>query len=528
MLCHMLIERNHCLSEVRAWAAERQQTFATLLDVVLRETDCTDDRLAKVLTMLGDPSVQAPIDTMLLRDWIQVYALPTDVVRLDSTSVSVYHDPAPPTPPTDGSPTPASVIQFGHSKDHRPDLRQFKLMLASLDPLGMPLVTQLVGGQCADDGLYVPAYHAVVQTLGTAQILLVGDSKMGALATRGQIVAGGSAYLTAYHPPQHDAERAAWITQALARSPTWQHLERVDARTGDVHRVAEIDCWTREQPWAAPQTGQVTLWTERVLVVQSQSAQVGEQRTWEQRRARLLRTVQALQQPTKRGRKSYRTEAALREVVVTALAEARMTDLIRVDLVSQMIRPDEERWMVGTITVDADAWQAQMQRLGWQVYVTNTTDAQHDVVTLVETYRHQPIAERGFARLKSGYLHIRPIYLRDEQRIAGLAWLLSLALRVLTLTEHRLRSALAERQEAIVGLNPASRTQATTRPTTERVIAAFRNLTVTTMTDGDHSIRHVSPLDATQRHILSLLGISVNWYERLASTESNWIIQMRE
>jgi transposase len=66
-------------------------------------------------------------------------------------------------------------------------------MLASLDPLGLPLACQVVPGNAADDGLYIPAYDATVRTLGTADLLLVGDSNMAALATRAHVVAGGSA-----------------------------------------------------------------------------------------------------------------------------------------------------------------------------------------------------------------------------------------------------------------------------------------------------------------------------------------------
>ena len=186
-LCHLLMERDHRLVSVRDWAAARQQTLEDLLGVPLRETDLTDDRLANVLTMLSAPADQAAIDQALLADWIRVYRLPRQRARLDSTSVSVYHGD----PPADG------LLHAGHSKDHRPDLAQFKAMLASLDPLGLPLACQVVPGNAADDGLYVPAYDAAVRTLGTADVLIVGDSKMGALATRAHIVAGGSAYLCA-------------------------------------------------------------------------------------------------------------------------------------------------------------------------------------------------------------------------------------------------------------------------------------------------------------------------------------------
>jgi transposase len=49
-----------------------------------------------------------------------------------------------------------SILGYGHSKDHRPDLKQFKVMLSTLDPVGLPLTCQVVNGKRADDKLYIP------------------------------------------------------------------------------------------------------------------------------------------------------------------------------------------------------------------------------------------------------------------------------------------------------------------------------------------------------------------------------------
>ena len=54
------------------------------------------------------------------------------------------------------SQTEEGLFQFGHSKDHRPDLPQIKVMQAVLDPLGRPLATDVISGERADDQLYVP------------------------------------------------------------------------------------------------------------------------------------------------------------------------------------------------------------------------------------------------------------------------------------------------------------------------------------------------------------------------------------
>src|ERR671916_1278492 len=103
-LACLLQERDHRLVLVRDWATARAYTLNTLLGITLRDTDCSDDRLANILSMLGDPETQAALDAALLQHWVRVYKLPADTIRLDSTSVSLYHDPA----------EPDSLLQFGH------------------------------------------------------------------------------------------------------------------------------------------------------------------------------------------------------------------------------------------------------------------------------------------------------------------------------------------------------------------------------------------------------------------------------
>src|SRR5579863_544465 len=230
-LCHILQERDHRLVSVREWVDQRAHTFASLLGSPLRDTDCTDDRLANVLSMLGSADVQAQLDADLVSSWIQTYQLPTERVRLDSTSVTVYHD-------TDD---PQSLLKRGHSKDHRPDLLQFKAMLASLDPLGMPLCAQMIAGNRADDGLYVPAYEAAVAVLGRRDLLFVGDSKMAALATRAHLADQQSAYLCAYRAPHlAPQEFRLWIEDALVHVEQWQSIQSLDTATGELIPVADI------------------------------------------------------------------------------------------------------------------------------------------------------------------------------------------------------------------------------------------------------------------------------------------------
>jgi len=140
--------------------------------------------LAAVLRYLNQDESWQEYEREQGKHIIRAYALKTELVRLDATTASSHIEPS-----EDG------LFQLGHSKDHRPDLAQVKIMLASLDPLGLPLATQVVAGNYASDPLYEPAIEQVRRTLNQEGILYVGDCKMAASKTRAGIEKSHDYYL---------------------------------------------------------------------------------------------------------------------------------------------------------------------------------------------------------------------------------------------------------------------------------------------------------------------------------------------
>ena len=174
-LAHILSQGDHRKLPVQAWVRKAQETIERLTGQKVCEMDFTDDRLTVLLQRLGKPAAWQAIETELGRSILRVYELEPKLVRLDPTTVSGHH--------AGGE---DSLFQFGHSKDD-PTLRQVKVMVAALDPLGMPLVSQVVAGDQADDPLYIPAVDRVLQIITGIGLLFVGDSKMSALSIRAHI-----------------------------------------------------------------------------------------------------------------------------------------------------------------------------------------------------------------------------------------------------------------------------------------------------------------------------------------------------
>ena len=179
-LTHILSEGDHRLNHVAPWAKQRLHTLQACTGQPVHPLDVSDDRLATVLEALSDDTRWSAFEGALNQHTLRVYDLQPACVRLDSTTANGHW-----------SVTEDGLFQFGHSKDHRPDLPQVKIMVSALDPLGMPVATDVVPGQRADDPLYIPAITRVREGLRRCGLLYVGDCKMGALETRAFIQAGG-------------------------------------------------------------------------------------------------------------------------------------------------------------------------------------------------------------------------------------------------------------------------------------------------------------------------------------------------
>ena len=155
--------------------------------------------------------------------------------------------------------------------------------------------------------------------------------------------------------------------------------------------------------------------------------------------------------------------------------------------------------------------------MGWRLYATNAPPERLSLEDAVRTYRGSvPTIERLFSRLKGRPLGLRPVFVHREDHLKGLIRLLSLALCVLTLIEFIVQRSLQAEQESLTGLFPAILTKETKRPTTERLLRAFKGIHLSIIDLPDQQIRHVTPLSELQNRILFLLRFSPAIYADLA------------
>ena len=115
---------------------------------------------------------------------------------------------------------------------------------------------------------------------------------------------------------------------------------------------------------------------------------------------------------------------------------------------------------------------------GWRLYATNATSERLSLTEAMKAYKEQWQPEMGFHRFKKGRLSALPIYFRDEEKIRGLMFLLTIALRVFTLMEFVVRRQLHQSQSSLAGLYQGNPRRTTKRPTAEKMLKAFNNITL--------------------------------------------------
>ena len=105
-------------------------------------------------------------------------------------------------------------------------------------------------------------------------------------------------------------------------------------------------------------------------------------------------------------------------------------------------------------------------------------------------------------------LSLRPMYEQRDDHATGLIRLLAIALRVLTLLEFVVRRQLAASGATLSGLYAGNAKRETARPTAERLLGAFQEVTLTVVKRGPQVYRQVTALSPLQERILDLLGFS--------------------
>lgn len=425
-------------------------------------------------------------------------------------------------------------MQFGHSKDHRPDLPQLKLMAAVAQPTSHTIASQIHCGQRADDDLYLPLMDRVRQQLQRTGLLYLGDCKMAAAATRADIVAHQDYYLTVLpRTGSNAASIDAWIEAALTGKQALHEFVRVNAKK---EREVFATAYETTRSCEVVVGEHVVRWSERVQLVRTPALAEHHGGQLERRLQAAATALQALTPAVGRGHRQHRDEASLCAAIAATLTEYDVVDLLTVTYHREEygagsrgkssegwpgsragVPEAKVRYVVDGVLRNEAGIEGAKARYGWRVQVTNLPEKKCDLENAILLYNGGWSGERPFHLLKDRPLGIQPFYVREEDQIDGLTRLLMIGLRVLTLLEVQVRARLSARGESLVGLYEGQGSRKTSSPTGRRLLGAVSRMeiTATCLSDEVGKPWVLTPLPPLLLQILSLLNLTPDLYTSL-------------
>ena len=431
------------------------------------------------------------------------------------------------------------LFPCGVSQDHRPDVPQITSNLSVLDPLGMPLTTTVLSGERADDPLSGPEITRVQQRLGCQGMPDIGECNMGSLETRAYVEASHDYDLCPLAGVQMPVGTLEELLQPVltGQQPVRPVYRPDEPKDQPQERIAEgFEC-SREL--TADLNGRPIQWTERRCIVRSVRYATSQEKVLRACVDKALTAIDALNQRS-RGKKRF-TEESERQVVCQKIVETDHVERV-ISLTcsnhttSRRLRRDKnrpepvraERDVSVRAHVDQNALEAQINTLDWRVYVTNQPHEQLSLDQVVLAYREQCVIESSLGRLKHKSLSLTPMYLTSDDRVRGLVRLLTIGLRVLTLSEFLVRRTLSQEGTKLSGMYSGNPKRATARPTTEMMLNTFKELTLTLIQQEHGRQAPVPPLSQVHTRILELIGISQEMYLRLTQHFSKPMFEMSE
>lgn len=513
--CLLLLLRNILLSREPIYGiGEWAERFAPEL-LGLRKKDLdhlNDDRIGRCLDRLFKANVpELVLD--VVRHVVKEFDVSLEELHNDSTTVSFYgaYDEASKEEKR-GAKT-RLAITFGHSKDHRPDLKQLLYILTVTDDGGVPLYFTTASGNVTDDTTHRETWDLLRELVGHPEFLYVADCK---LATRENLQ-----YIHNHHGrfvtilPRTRREDFEFRNR-LAADPDaldWDHL--YDTMNDDLEVIdrLRVCCET-----TLSSEGYRLLWFHSTRKAQRDAA--FRARKIDQALKELAALQSRLASVKTRFRRRDKVEAAVKEVLsdtdIQRWVKCQIEEIEEATFKqSTRGRPGKDTRYVKTT--------ATRYRLSW---TTDTSEVEHDQISdgvfplitnqsdmppveVLRAYKRQPLIEKRFSQFKSDF-EVAPVYLKEVSRIQSLLAIYFFALMLQTLLERQLRSALKDSEYDNLPLYPEHRDCAA--PTTRRIIDIFEPVQRHHVTGGDEPQTFFPQLTPLQALIAKWFGIRRNDY----------------
>jgi len=516
----LLVLRNVLVSREPIYGlGEWAERFAPdLLEMSSRQLKyMNDDRVGRSLNKL----FQIHIPDLVLdvvRHVIDEFNVSLDELHNDSTTVSFFGAYSDADEEKTKWNRPTLAITWGHSKDHRPDLKQLLYILTIAEDGGIPLYFTAASGNVVDDQTHRATWDLLRELVGRPDFLYVADCKLATSDNMRHIDTHGGRFITILPKTRREDIE---FRQRLVHNPgsvSWTDLYE---RRNDQNEV--IDTLSVCADAALSREGYPLYWFHSTRKAELDRA--ARARQIDRAIKKLAQLRDKLVSPKTRYRQKDKVEKGVNDI----LEETGTARWVRVEIEERYDarfkqatrgRPGKNTRFVKNVTtrynltyqIDTLALAEDNATAGIFPLVTN--DPERTAEQCLRAYKRQPFIEKRFSQFKTDF-EVAPIYLKGIHRIQSLLCIYFFALLVQSLLERQLRQAMARDGVTSLPLYPESR--ACKAPTTQRLIDVFAPVQRHTLKEDGHSIHFVTELTPLQRDILDLLEFPARCYGRFAT-----------
>ncbi len=471
-----------------------------------------DDRIGRCLDRLFRTDVTALVMD-IVRHVVKEFDLSLEELHNDSTTVSFHGDYDDARDPGKVLGFPTIALTWGHSKDHRPDLKQLLYILTVTDDGGVPIYFTTASGNTADDQTHVETWDLLRQLVGHAEFLYVADCKLATSSNMQHIDKRGGRFITILPRTRKENQNFHERARREAASIPWKLIDQRTDKDGEtVDTISVVD----EEQWSAENFRLLWFHGTRKAAMDSHA-----------RIERIERTSKALEElrdklwsPKTRYRERRKVETAVQEI----LANSQVESLIRVTIrevekdsyrQERRGRPGKDTKYVKTVTLRFDiSWEldsdaVEQDKGGDGIFPLVTNDLDRMPLEVYNAYKRQPLIEKRFSQFKNDFA-VAPIFLKSVTRIQSLLCVYFFALMAQTLLERELRLAMERDKVNHLPLYPEQRKCA--KPTTSRLMDVFGGVQRHQVTVDGERIDTVTQLSQAQRQVLKLLGMRIRDY----------------
>lgn len=517
LVCNVLVSREPMYG-IGQWAAQYAPDLLNLFEHEVEHLN--DDRIGRGLDQLFN-SLDADLIMKVVRHVIVEFDISLQEFHNDSTSLSVYGAYLGDDESRLVRGRRTLAITYGHSKDHRPDLKQLLYILTVSDDGGVPMYFTAADGNTTDDTTHKTTWNLLRELVGHSDFLYVADCKLATTENMKYIDHHGGRFVTVL-PRSRKEDRQ--FRQRFAANPDsihWKEQYRITkTRTVAGKQVTEVvdqlDACSDE---CISQEGYRVIWYRSTRKIELDR----------QRRAKQLdRAMHALHQLRNRlqGPKTrFDQREKVQKEVHKILEKRKVEGLLEVEILeaeeasfkqTRRGRPSENMTYVKTVKTRFDlSWavnyeQQREAEIQDGIFPLICNDKEMTTEETLRSYKRQPVIEKRFSQLKTDFA-VAPIFLKSVPRIHGLLAIYFFALMVQTLLERELRQAMEKADIPSVPIYPEGR--ACRRPTTRKLIDFFEGIQRHELKfKGQEPQFVVTQLSPEQKQILKLLGISANGY----------------